>query len=119
MKHCAWLLGVAMCSAGLTGCVERRFVVLTDPPGAYLLVDNEPRGYTPQDDPYIYYGNRRFTIYKDGYQTLQVDQKITMPWYQYFPLDFFFENIWPFRIVDRREFVYQLTPLETPRTDQV
>ena len=35
-----------------------------------------PIGPTPVDDQFVYYGNYHFTLVKDGYETLQVDQDI-------------------------------------------
>ncbi len=101
----------------LTGCVDRRFVINTDPPGAVVMVNGEERGATPADDHFVYYGRYHFTIFKDGYQTMQVDQEIPAPWYQYFPIDFFAENLWPWRITDVRRFDYHLEPLAQPRSD--
>ena len=53
----------------LTGCVDRRFVVTTDPPGALVLRNNAPIGFAPADDHFTYYGNYHFTLIKDGYET--------------------------------------------------
>jgi hypothetical protein len=118
MKHAAWFLGLAIGAATLTGCVERRYVIYTDPPGAVVLRNGQQLALaTPVDDHYIYYGNYHFTIFKDGYETLQVDQKIPTPWYEYFPLDFVSENLLPWTIVDRREFHFNLEPVRVPNTD--
>ena len=35
------------------------------------------------DDHFVYYGNYHFTLIKDGYETLQVDQDIPAPFYEY------------------------------------
>jgi hypothetical protein len=76
-------------------------------------------GATPADGHFIYYGNYHFTLVKDGYATLQVDQEIPAPWYQYFPLDFFSEHIWPFHIEDVRRFRYKLETAQMPNLDTV
>lgn len=116
MKRTAWLVGLLVC-AGLAGCVDRRFVVLSDPPGAVVFVDGRYIGATPVDDHFTYYGKRKFTLIKDGYQTLTVEQDIPAPWYQYFPLDFVSEVLIPWRWTDKREFRYPLQPLEAVRSD--
>jgi hypothetical protein len=110
---------VAVCVAGLTGCVERRFVVNSDPPGALVLRNGKPIGFAPADDHFVYYGTYHFTLIKDGYATLQVDQKITRPWYEYFPLEILSEIFWPFRIEDVRHFSYHLEPLPGVRPDEL
>jgi hypothetical protein len=103
----------------LTGCVERRFVVTTDPPGALVLRNNAPIGFAPADDHFVYYGNYHFTLIKDGYETQQVDQKIPAPWYQYPPFDFFAENFLPWHIIDVRRFHYQMQPKQVPHAEEM
>src|SRR5690242_18480040 len=98
MRQSRWLLTVALGAGLLAGCVERRYVVTTDPPGAVVLRNYQNIGASPADDHFVYYGNYHFTIIKDGYATLQVDQKIPTPWYEYFPLDFISEALVPWQI---------------------
>jgi hypothetical protein len=94
-----------------TGCVERRFVVVTDPPTAMVYENGRPLGASPADDHYVYYGRYHFTLIKDGFQTLQVDQDIPPPWYEYPVLDFISENMIPWTIRDVRQFHYSLAPM--------
>lgn len=116
-----WRFLSVLALAGLaqTGCVERRFVIVTDPPGAVVERNGQLLGATPADDHFIYYGKYQFKIVKPGYETLQVVQNIPTPWYEIPGIDFFSENIWPFTIVDRREFHYQLLPLLQPQTNDL
>jgi hypothetical protein len=101
-----------------TGCVERRFVIESDPPGALVLLNGQPLGATPVDGHFLYYGKYQFTLIKDGYETLQVEECFRPPWYEYFPLDFVSETLYPGNIEDvRRPKVYQLSPRLQPRTD--
>lgn len=109
------LLLAATC---LTGCVERRFVIESDPPGALVLMNGQPLGATPCDGHFVYYGKYQFTLIKDGYETLQVDECFRTPWYEYFPIDFFSENVYPLKVEDvRRPAPYRLLPKVQPRTD--
>jgi hypothetical protein len=117
--HTGALAAVALAAGLLTGCVERKYVITSDPPGALVLRNGQPIGVTPVDDHFIYYGNYKFTLIKDGYQTLQVDQEITTPWYQYFPIDFASENLVPCQISDMRRFHYVMEPVQAPQTDQL
>src|SRR5881392_3010075 len=119
MRRSGWLLGVVGCVSLLAGCVDRRFVVTSDPPGALVLRNNQPIGAAPADDHFVYYGKYHFTLIKDGYQTLQVDQEIPVPWYEYIGLDFLAENLWPWNIEDVHRFHYQLEPLPAVRSDQL
>src|SRR5438045_3581884 len=65
----------------VSGCVERRYVVTSDPPGALVYKNGQPIGTTPVDDTFVYYGKYHFTLVKDGYETLQVDENFSAPWY--------------------------------------
>lgn len=110
------LFAVAVATVS-TGCVERRFRVETQPPGAYVYVNNLPVGVTPVDVPFVYYGDYDIKIVKEGYQTLKVKQNISTPWYQYPIVDFFSENLWPMQITDSRPFLYALEPVMQPNLE--
>src|SRR4051812_18706325 len=114
-----YLLMLALTALAI-GCVERRFVIESDPPGALVLVNGQPLGATPCDGHFVYYGNYNFTLIKDGYETLQVEECFRTPWYEYYPLDFLSENLWPGKIEDvRRPRAYQLQPKAQPRADEL
>jgi hypothetical protein len=114
-------LGAALLLAGLsTGCVSRSYVISSDPPGALVYRNGEPLDQTtPANESFVYYGTYHFTLIKEGYETLQVDQKIPLPWYEFPGLDFFSENLWPFKVRDVHRFHYQLQPLQQVRPDEV
>lgn len=92
----------------LTGCVERRIYVRSDPPGAEVYIDGEFVGVTRpedhQDGPlyanFIFYGTREYTLRKPGYQTTSGRIELEAPWYEYPPIDFFSEVLAPWIIVD-------------------
>jgi hypothetical protein len=113
-------LGALLLVAGLSaGCVTRSYTIATDPPNAVVYRNGIPVGETPTDENFLYYGNYHFTIVKEGYETLQVDERIAAPWYEYPLVDFFSENVWPFKLCDHRTFYYQLRPLQQVRQDEV
>jgi hypothetical protein len=97
MRRQARFFGFILCAGIFMGCVERRYVVYSDPPGAVVLRNGQPIGATPVDDHFLYYGKYNFTIMKEGYETLQVQQKICSPWYEYPIIDFFSENVIPWQ----------------------
>lgn len=105
---CAWC--VALCVTGTSGCVQRRLTVRSNPPGAQVYIDDYDIGTTPVSTSFLYYGTRKIRLVKDGYETLTVEQKIPAPWYQYFPLDFVSENLWPGEIRDEQSLDFQLAP---------
>lgn len=95
----------------LTGCVERRMVLTTEPFGAVVYDErNHPVGATPADRPFTYYGKYRFTAVKDGYQTMVQDVKVEAPWYQWPGLDFISENLIPWTVRDIRRIHFQMQP---------
>jgi hypothetical protein len=119
MKRIAGLAVALVLTLLPTGCVTRRFLITTDPPGAIVYREGQPIGATPVEDSFIYYGNYHFRIVKDGYEPLDVDEKIRPPWYEIVGIDFFSENIWPFTLRDRRCFHYTLQPQVQIRHDDL
>ncbi|HEV3079258.1 MAG TPA: PEGA domain-containing protein [Gemmataceae bacterium] len=119
MKQGVRFLAMAVCAAAVTGCVERRYVIYTDPPGAMVLRNGQTLNATPVDDHFVYYGKYKFTIFADGYETLQVEQNIESPWYEYVGLDFVSENLIPWTIRDRRVFQYHLEPRRMPNPKEL
>jgi hypothetical protein len=110
--------GLALALGLATGCVERRMIINAEPPGAAVFVNYQPLGTGPADYPFLYYGAYHFTFIRDGYETLQVDQKVEAPWYQWIGFDFFSENLYPFKLRDIRCFNYTMLPVQTvPPTD--
>jgi hypothetical protein len=112
------LLGFAIL-ASLTGCVERRYTIRTNPPGALVVVNNEEIGTTPVSKTFYYYGDRDITLMRDGFQTERVIQKVNAPWYDNLLTEFISENVVPWTIRDERDFTYQLRPTEPARTDDL
>lgn len=98
---------------GLSGCVRRRMTVRTNPPGAMVYVDRQPIGQTPVSDNFTYYGTRHFEIVKDGYRTETFLRTFNPPWYEFPPLDFITENLWPFEKRDERIVDVQMVPEPT------
>jgi len=92
------------------GCVERRLLIRTNPPGAMAYVDDYRVGLTPIGTSFTYYGTRKIRLVKDGYHPLTVYERINPPWYEVPPFDFFAENILRREIRDTRVLEYQLTP---------
>ena len=113
-----WLIAALACLCQ-TGCVQRRLTVRSNPPGALVYVDNYEIGTTPVSTDFIYYGTRQIRLVKDGYETLTVLQPVPAPWYQYFPIDFFAENVVPGEIRDERCLDFVLSPQVIVQGDQL
>ncbi len=119
MRRQAILLGVLLATGLSAGCVERSFIIETNPPGAFVLVNDQPLGASPVDGSFVYYGKYHFTLFKDGFVTQHVVQDIPIPWFEYWPVDWFFENLWPFKLQDKHRFCYQLVPAQLPNTEEL
>jgi hypothetical protein len=111
-------LGLAALAMG-PGCVRRRLMVRSNPPGAMVYVDNQPVGSTPCATSFVYYGTREIRLVKPGYETLTVKQPIPAPWYEIPPIDFASENLVPSEINDFRTVNYTLTPSVIVPTEQL
>ena len=113
------LLAAALACLCPAGCVQRRLTIRSNPPGALVYVDNYEIGTTPVSTDFIYYGSRQIRLVKDGFETLTVLQPVPTPWYQYFPIDFFAENVVPGEIRDERVLDFVLTPQIIAQGDQL
>jgi hypothetical protein len=112
-RETAMLLLIAGMSF-FSGCVERRYTIRSDPPGATVIVNGEEIGPTPASKSFVYYGDREITLQLDGYETKTFIQPIKAPWWDNLLTEFFTENLVPVTLRDEREFKYQLTPAQSP-----
>ena len=118
MKLSAALVAVVVLLSQ-SGCVQRRFTIRSNPPGALVYIDDYEIGTTPVSTDFVYYGTRKVRLVKDGYETLTVLQPVPTPWYEIPPIDFVSENLVPREIRDERVLEYQLTPQVVVPTDQL
>ena len=110
MKRIACL--AALLTIGLSaGCVERRFIVYSDPPRSLVYVNGNYRGPSPADGYLIYYGKQQIKLIKEGYEDRNVVQEYPAPWYDLPGIDFITENLWPWKLRDVRQFCYTMRPL--------
>jgi hypothetical protein len=101
------------------GCVERRYTVRTDPPGAQVIVNGESLGPSPASHNFYYYGDREITLVQDGYETKTLIEPINAPWWDNYLTEFFSENLVPWVIRDERDFTYKLEPARSPTQEEV
>ncbi len=103
---------LALLGLALAGCVERRYTIRSEPPGALLIVNGEEVGTTPVSRPFTFYGDRSIRLQAEGYETLDVVQPINAPYYDNLLTEFFTENLVPFTLRDERAFNYTMIPLK-------
>jgi hypothetical protein len=108
------VIGLGAWLGSLAGCVERRYTIRTNPPGALVIVNGEEIGPTPVSKSFVYYGDREITMMLDGFETRTVVEPINAPWWDNYLTEFFSENLIPYTFRDEREFCYQLGPSVIP-----
>ena len=113
-RRLALLIGLATGLGSLPGCVERRYTIRTNPPGALAIVNGEEVGPTPVSRSFTYYGDREITLMLDGYGTKTIIEPINAPWWDNLVTEFFTENMIPYAFRDEREYVYTMEPASVP-----
>jgi hypothetical protein len=117
--QCHGLARAALLAAALgisTGCVERRYTIRSNPPGALAIVNGEEIGPTPVSRSFTYYGDREITLMASGYATKTSIEPINAPLWDNFLTEFFVENLIPYTFRDERDFLYQMEPASLPET---
>jgi hypothetical protein len=100
-----------------TGCaVHRELVVVSDPPGATVRLDQQMVGFTPYSTEFEAFGTRRVTLYRQGYRTWSESIPIEAPWYALFPFDLFSEVLLPFGWTYTKKVEVTLEPQSGPVT---
>ena len=102
----------AIILAFLTGCVERKLTINTQPQEALVILNDEEIGTSPVTVAFEWYGDYNVTIRKDGFETLKTHRNLKAPWYDAFPFDFFAGVLSSDRIVDAYEWTFQLEQKE-------
>ena len=108
-----WTIGVVVlaCAAlSLGGCVARTMTVITEPAGAEVFISDTDTGRSPVVVPFTFYGPREIEVHRKGYASQRHVVELDTPWYQYFPMDFFVEVLWPFTVHDDHHYIYRLEP---------
>ena len=112
----AWLLpAVALV---VLGCVERRMTIRSNPPGALVHIDRKELGVTPVSTAFVHYGTRRIKLVKEGYETLDVKERVYAPVYDYWMWELIVEML-PIRFRDERELSYDLKKAVPPDPDDL
>ena len=92
----------------LSGCVERKLTINTEPQEALVVLNDEEIGTSPVTVSFNWYGDYSVRISKEGFETLKTHRNLKRPWYDRFPFDFFAQIVNPKRIVDSYEWTFKL-----------
>ena len=103
----------------LTGCVERRLFIRTDPPGALVRVNGDEIGNSPVDWRFYYYGKVRVEVEHPGYFAMSEIIDLKAPWYQYPVADFVSDVLTPARVRDDHQVVFSMQKLKSLSEEEV
>jgi hypothetical protein len=103
----------------LAGCVERELTIKTLPTGAMVTLNDEEIGAAPVTTSFLWYGDYRVRVSKQGYETLITHRSMDRPLHDKFPFDFFAESLWPGRIHDTYTWTFELKPYVPPSRDEL
>jgi len=103
-----FVLTIAVSGFFLTGCVERKLTINTEPQGAVVTLNDEEIGTSPVTVGFEWYGDYNVSISKQGYETLKTHRDLKAPMHDGFPFDFFAQCLNPKRIVDSYEWTFTL-----------
>ncbi|MBL0927760.1 MAG: PEGA domain-containing protein, partial [Phycisphaerales bacterium] len=69
-------------AAPLAGCVDRRIVITSEPPGAMVTLNDAEVGRTPTEVSFTYFGVYDVRLEKPGYDTLITRAEARAPIYE-------------------------------------
>ena len=119
-KNHNWLLaGLLIAAFVLTGCVERRLTIVTEPKEAVIWLNDEEVGTTPVTVNFNWYGDYSVRAEKSGYEILNTHRVLQRPLHDKFPFDFFAEVLWPKKIVDEYTWEFKLEPYQQVSPDEL
>ena len=103
----------------LTGCVERRLTIVTEPSAAVVWLNDEEIGVTPVTVNFNWYGDYNIRLEKPGYEILNTHKLLERPTHDRFPLDFFAEVLWPGTIEDFYTWTFQMDPFQQASAEEL
>lgn len=111
MKNISRVALAAGIALALAGCVRRTIFVRTDPDKAKIFLDGTYLGDAPRLIPFAFYGTRDLVVRAADRDAVRLELEIDPPWYEYTPIDFFAEILWPWTIEDERQVFVTLPPV--------
>jgi len=115
--ECFVVAGLA--SLLLTGCVERKLTINTEPPGALITLNDEQIGVSPVTVAFNWYGDYNVRASKEGHETLETHRELKAPLHDWPGLDFIAQVLYPGRIVDSYEWTFELAPRQDPTREEL
>ncbi len=102
----------------LTGCVERKLTINTEPSGALVMLNDEEIGISPVTVNFQWYGDYKVRIQKEGFETIDTHRNLKAPLHDAAGLDLL-ATIWPERREDHYTWTFELNPYVPPSRDEL
>jgi hypothetical protein len=103
----------------MSGCVERKLTINTEPQEALVVLNDEEIGVSPVTVSFNWYGDYKIQLSKSGYETLITQRELKAPLHDRFPFDFFAQVLNPKRIVDEYEWSFELNQAQQPEREDL
>ena len=114
-----FILTIIFAGLFLTGCVERKLTINTEPQGAIVTLNDEEIGTSPVTVGFQWYGDYNVSISKAGYETLKTNRELKAPLHDKFPFDFMAQCLNPKRIEDKYEWTFTLEEKKAVDRDEL
>ncbi len=104
---------------GGCGQTERTLTVTSEPAGAHVIVNGVDKGRTPVTFDFLWYGDYRFELSADGYETLKTNRHVRAPVYQWVGADLLTEALIPVTLRDDKHFHFTLEEMAEVAADEL
>jgi hypothetical protein len=118
-KNNVFLVLLLSVSIIMSGCVERKLTINTEPKEALVVLNDEEIGVSPVTVSFNWYGDYKIQLSKSGYETLITHRELKAPLHDRFPFDFFAQVLNPKRIVDEYEWSFDLNQAQQPEREDL
>lgn len=112
----ARLVAIVFLVGLVEGCYTSTVRVESNPPGAAVHYDYQPKGITPVEFPVDYLGTHKITLDHPQYGRREEYVNLDAPAYLWFPMDFV-ATITPGKFTDRHSFTFDLIKTATSETE--
>lgn len=105
-------ISLCLCGSILTGCVDRRISITSNPPGAQVFLNDADVGRTPLEVNFTYFGTYDVRLRKEGYEPLVTKAKASAPIHEWPGVDLLFLPM-PFTKETRIAWHFDMQPTAT------
>lgn len=103
------VVSLALASACLPGCVQRKLRITSEPPGARVWVNDVEIGTTPAETEFTFYGWYDVRLERPGFEPVMTEREAVAPIWEWPGIDLVAEVL-PIPFDRTTEFHFELTP---------